>query len=391
MASHRVGSLAERLITMHSFRNDYMEGAHPRVMDALVRTNAEQQIGYTEDPWCMKARTAIRRAIVDSDSKGALRKANIAGAALQVEFVCGGTMANLLCIGAALRPWECVIAAPDAHINVHETGAIEGTGHKVLTTNDADGVLTVQGIDAVMRAHEHGRNHHMVKPRMLYLSLATEFGAVFTAKQLSDLRSYADKNDLLIFIDGARLACGLASEECDLTLADVCAAADAFTVGGTKNGALFGEAIVIRNPAIQRDFKYYMKQRGAILAKGRLLGVQFATLFDTAGTAAGIEEAQGDEAMYFSMGRHSVEAATRLKDVLVRHGYDTFASNSSTNQLFLLLDNDTADDFIRAFDADLTARPDAAHTIVRMTCSWATTQNDIDEVDRMLAGATNEA
>ena len=136
MASHRVGSLAERLIAMHSFRNDYMEGAHPRVMDALVHTNAEQQIGYTEDPWCMKARTAIRRAIVDSDSKGALRAANIAGASLQVEFVSGGTMANLLCIGAALRPWECVIATPDGHVNVHETGAIEGTGHKVLTTDE---------------------------------------------------------------------------------------------------------------------------------------------------------------------------------------------------------------------------------------------------------------
>ena len=366
MASHRVGSLAERLIAMHSFRNDYMEGAHPRVMDALVHTNAEQQIGYTEDPWCMKARTAIRRAIVDSDSKGALRAANIVGASRQVEFVCGGTMANLLCIGAALRPWECVIATPDGHVNVHETGAIEGTGHKVLTTDDTDGVLTVEGVDAVMRTHEMGRNHHMVKPRMLYLSLATEFGAVFTANQLSDLRAY------------------------DLTLADVCAAADVFTIGGTKNGALFGEAIVIRNPAIQRDFKYYMKQRGAILAKGRLLGVQFATLFETTGTSAGIEEAQGDEAMYFSMGRHSVAIAARLKDVLVRHGYDSFASDSSTNQLFLLLDNDAADDFIRAFDADLTARPDASHTIVRMTCSWATTQEDIDEVERMLAGAEQE-
>lgn len=390
MASHRVGSLAERLIAMHSFRNDYMEGAHPHVMDALVRTNAEQHIGYTEDPWCMRAREAIRRAIVDSNSSGKLREAGIVDESLQIEFVCGGTMANLLAIGAALRPWECVIAAPDGHVNVHETGAIEGTGHKVLTTDDVDGVLTVEGVNAVMRAHEYGENHHMVKPRMLYLSLATEFGAVLTLEQLFDLRVYADIYDLLIFIDGARLACGLASERCNLTLDSIYDIADIFTIGGTKNGALFGEAIVISDRAIQRGFKYYMKQRGGILAKGRLLGVQFATLFETTGAEAGIEEAQGDEAMYFSMGRHSVAMAMRLKDVLVRHGYDTFASDSSTNQLFLTLDNDVADDFIRMFDADLTARPDASHTIVRMTCSWATTQEDIDEVERMLSGARQE-
>ncbi len=370
---------------MHSFRNDYMEGAHPRVMDALVRTNAEQQVGYTEDPWCMKARTAIRRAIAASDAKGALRKAGIVTAGLQVEFVAGGTMANLVGIGSALRPWEAVIAAPDAHINVHETGAVEGTGHKVLTTDDADGVLSVEGADAAMRANEYGRNHHMVKPRMLYLSLATELGAVFTAKQLADLRAYADSHDLLIFIDGARLACGLASARCDATLADVCAAADAFTIGGTKNGALFGEAIVIRNPEMQREFKYYMKQRGAIMAKGRLLGVQFAELLETTGAAAGIEEAQGDEPMYFSMGRHAVALAMRLKETLMHRGFDTFASDSSTNQLFLTLENDVAEDFVRAFDTERSGFPDESHTIVRFVCSWATTREDIDEVDRMLS------
>lgn len=375
---------------MHSFRNDYMEGAHPRVMDALVRTNAEQQVGYTEDPWCMKARTAIRRAIAATDAKGALRKAGIVPAGLEVEFVTGGTMANLLAIGSALRPWECVIAAPDAHINVHETGAVEGCGHKVLTTADADGVLTVEGVDAVMRAHEYGRNHHMVKPRMLYLSLATEMGAVFTAKQLADLRTYANNHDLLIFIDGARLASGLASPRCDATLADVCAAADAFTIGGTKNGALFGEAIVIRNPEIQHDFKYFMKQRGAILAKGRLLGVQFATLFETTGSAAGIEEAQGDEAMYFSMGRHSNAMAARLKEVLEVCGFTAFASDSSTNQLFLTLENDMADDFERAFGTERSCGPDEQHAVVRFVCSWATTPDDIAEVKRALSAEGEE-
>lgn len=376
---------------MHSFRNDYMEGAHPAVMDALMRTNDEQQVGYTEDPWCMRARTAIRRAIAQSDAAGTLHASGVSAESLHVEFVAGGTMANLLAIASALRPWECVIATPDGHVNTHETGAIETTGHKVLTTHDADGVLSVEGIDEVMRAHEYGRNHHLVKPRMLYLSLATELGAVFTASQLRSLRRYADEHDLLIFIDGARLACGLAAAECDLTLADICAAADIFTIGGTKNGALFGEAIVIRNQAVQQGFKHSMKQRGGIMAKGRLLGVQFTTLFETSGSAAGIEEACGDEAMYFSMGRHAVAMAMRLREALVRNGFDAFACEPSTNQLFLTLDNETAEKFIRAFDADRSCQPDNDHTMIRMTCSWATAPEDIDEAERTLARMASEA
>lgn len=378
------------LNVFHSFRNDYMEGAHPAVLDALVRTNDEQHPGYTEDPWCAKARTAIRSTIARSDSNGALRKAGIIPAALQVEFVAGGTMANLLAISAALRPHECVIAAPDGHINVHETGAIEANGHKVLTTNDADGLLSVAGVDAVMREHEYGANHHMVKPRMLYLSLATEMGLVHSLKQLNALRDYASKHDLLLFIDGARLACGLASAQCEATLADICAIADVFTIGGTKNGALFGEALVIRNAGIQRDFRFIMKQNGAIMAKGRLLGIQFDALFSTTGKGAGIEETEGDEALYFALGRHSVAMAMRLKEVLAAHGFDTFVSDSSTNQQFLLVENSLADDFVRGFDADIISRPDNDHTIVRMTCSWATKPEHIDTVDAMLAGGDGE-
>lgn len=371
---------------MHSFRNDYMEGAHPLVMDALVRTNAEQCPGYTEDTWCMKARTAVRQAIARSDERGALRAAGISPAALQVEFVCGGTMANLLCISSVLRPHEAVIAARDGHVNVHETGAIENTGHKVIATDDADGLLSVAGVDAAMRAHDYGKNCHMVKPRMVYMSLATEMGLVPTTHLLADLRAYADAHDLLLFIDGARLACGLASERCDATLADVCAAADVFTIGGTKMGALFGEAIVIRNPEIQREFRYEMKQKGALLAKGRLLGVQFDALLSNTGASAGIEEAVGDEPLYFSMGRHAVAMAARLKGVLARHGYADLYSDSSTNQLFITLENDVADDFMRAFDADLFMRPDEKHAIVRLATSWATTAEDVDRVDRVLSG-----
>lgn len=370
---------------MHSFRNDYMEGAHPAVLDALVRTNAEQHPGYTEDGLCATARDDIRAAIARSDRNGALDAYGIDPAGLAVEFVAGGTMANLVSIAACLRPHECVIAAPDGHINVHETGAIEACGHKVLVTDDADGLLSVEGVDAVMREHAYGGNFHMVKPRLLYVSFATETGLVSSARELASLRAYADEHDLLLFIDGARLACGLASPRCDVTFADLCAAADIFTIGGTKNGALFGEAVVIRNAAIERDFRFVMKQKGAMMAKGRLLGMQFHALFATSGTQAGVAEAREGEPLYFSLGRHAVELALKLRETLRRHGFDAFASDSSTNQQFLVLDNERAEEFMRLFDADEIARPDDGHAVVRMTCSWATSEEDIEAVERELA------
>lgn len=374
---------------MHSYRNDYSEGAHPAILEALVRTNMEQHVGYTEDDWCVKARETIRKAIIQSDAKGALAQAGIESDDLQVEFVAGGTMANLLVITSALRPHECAIAAPEGHVNVHETGAIEANGHKVLTTSDRNGLLSVEGVDAVMKAHLYGTDCHMVKPRILYMSLATEMGVVPTAADLFALRAYADEHNLLFFIDGARLACGLASDKCDATMADVCAAADAFTIGGTKNGLLFGEAIVIRNSLIADEFRYIMKQKGALVAKGRLLGVQYDAIFSVTGVKAGVEEAQGDEALYFSLGRHSVAMSKRLNEVLAKHGFNTLASEADGNQLFPLLKNEDADFFVKAFDAEIFGRPDDEHAIARLTCSWATTQEHIDEADTLLAAYVN--
>lgn len=374
---------------MHSYRNDYSEGAHPAILEALVRTNMEQHVGYTEDDWCVKARETIRKAIIQSDAKGALTQASIEPDDLQVEFVAGGTMANLLVITSALRPHECAIAAPEGHVNVHETGAIEANGHKVLTTSDRNGLLSVEGVDAVMKTHLYGTDCHMVKPRILYMSLATEMGVVPTATDLFALRAYADEHNLLLFIDGARLACGLASDKCDATMADVCAAADAFTIGGTKNGLLFGEAIVIRNPLIADEFRYIMKQKGALVAKGRLLGVQYDAIFSVTGVKAGVEEAQGDEALYFSLGRHSVAMSKRLNEVLAKHGFNTLASEADGNQLFPLLKNEDADFFVEAFDAEIFGRPDDEHAIARLTCSWATTQEHIDEADTLLTAYVN--
>ncbi len=370
---------------MHSFRNDYSEGCHPAVLAALTRTNLDQTPGYTDDPYCDSARAAMRAAIAADDPKGLLAKAGINPAELQIEFVPGGTMANLMVISCALRPWECVIAAPDGHINVHETGAIEGHGHKVVTTADPDGLVSVEGVEAVVKYHCYGDNYHMVKPRIIYFSLATETGMVHTAAQLHALREYADAHDLLIYIDGARLACGFASETCDCTLGDVYSVADAFTFGGTKNGALFGEAVVIRNPVIGTGFRNYMKQQGAIMAKGRIYGVQFDALFNTTGREAGVAEAQGDESLYFALGRHSVGMALRVRELLTKHGFGQFTSESDTNQQFILVDNDLADVFAEQFGCEICGWPDDEHTIVRFVCSWATTDEHLAELDEALA------
>ncbi|MDD5806686.1 MAG: beta-eliminating lyase-related protein [Eggerthellales bacterium] len=357
---------------MFSFRNDYSEGAHPLVLETLAATNLEQHVGYTEDELCAAARASIVREVFSADTTGVLARAGIAPQDIQVEFVAGGTMANLLVITAGLRPYECVVAAPDGHINVHETGSVEARGHKVVTTSDSAGLLTAQGIDDVMLEHCYGTNYHMVAPRMVYLSFATELGMVHTAKQLYDIRAYADSHDLMVFIDGARIACGLAASGCDVTLADICACADAFTLGGTKNGMLFGEAVVIRNPAIGKGFRNLMKQQGGIMAKGRLFGAQFGALLDTTGKQAGIPEAQGDEAAYFSLGRHSVKCALEVRRILEELGFDSWTCDSPTNQQFLTLDNERAQRFIQLFGCEDCGKPDREHTIVRFVCSWAT-------------------
>ncbi len=370
---------------MYSFRNDYADGAHPVILESLIASNLEQTPGYTEDIHCINARKAICNSIIASDAYNVLDDSYKANNAIQVEFVHGGTMANLLAIGASLRPHECVIAAPDGHINVHETGAIEANGHKVLTTADTDGLLSVENIDQVLRMHLYGTNFHMVKPRMLYVSLATEMGLVFNRTHLIALYNYAHEHDLRIYVDGARLAVALCTPKCDITLADLARYTDVFSIGGTKNGALFGEALVITNPEIMQDFRYIMKQKGAVMAKGRTLGVQYETFFTVCGTNAGVKEALPNECLYFALGRHSLAMARKLKEVLACSTYNSFAYNSPTNQQFLLLDNTSAQFFINTFDADVISYPDEMNTIVRMTTRWSTTYKHINFVQEQLA------
>jgi len=336
------------MTALRSFRNDYSEGAHPRVLEALVETNLDQTIGYTGDEHCAHARQLIREAAQAPDAR--------------VEFVVGGTQANSLVIAAALRPHEAVIAATTGHIAVHETGSVEASGHKVVVVPSSDGLLRVPEVRTAFEAHD---SCHMVKPRLLYVSDSSEVGTIYTRGLLEDLRAFADEHDMLLFLDGARLAVAFAAEGSDLTLPDLARLCDAFTIGGTKNGALFGEAIVITDDALKVDFDYLMKQRGAMLAKGRLLGVQYETLF-TGG-------------LYWELGRHADEQALRLKAGLAARGF-RFQFDSPTNQQFVVMPDALASTLMELCSFEPFGKVDATHTAVRLVTSWATPAEAVDDL-----------
>lgn len=333
---------------LRSFRNDYSEGAHPQVLEALRVTDFEQTEGYTRDQHCAHARDLIREQASCPDA--------------QVEFVVGGTQANSLIVAAALRPHEAVIATDTGHIAVHETGAVEAGGHKVIAVPTPDGLLTPEAVRAVFEEHV---SRHMVKPRLLYLSDSSEVGTIYRNETLKSLRSFADEHDLLVYLDGARLAVALTSPENDLTLPDIARLCDAFTVGGTKNGALFGEAIVITNEALARDFDYLMKQRGALLAKGRLLGVQYEALFT--------------DDLYWKLGRHSNTQADRLKRGLADRGFG-FRYASPTNQQFVMMEGMLAEKLMEACAGEFSGHTDDGRTVVRLVTSWATPPEAVDEL-----------
>ena len=266
---------------------DYAEGAHPRVLRRLTDTNFDQTVGYGEDTFCDKARAQVRALCGGGED-------------LSVHFLVGGTQVNTTVIAAALRPHQGVIAAHTGHINVHETGAIESTGHKVLPIPSEDGKLTAAAILALWRAHWTDATHeHMVQPAMVYLSQPTENGTLYSLEELDAIWQVCQSKGLILYIDGARLGYGLMSKACDMTLPDLAIRCDAFTIGGTKQGLLFGEALVIRNRALNRDFRYLIKQRGGLLAKGRLLGVQFSAILE--------------EELYFTLSRQADEFAMKIR------------------------------------------------------------------------------
>ena len=333
---------------MIRFECDYTTGAHPKILEALVNTNAEGCPGYGVDLHCEHAREMLRE----------LCQAPEAG----VHFLVGGTQANTTVIAAALRPHQGVLCAETGHINVHETGAIEAAGHKVLALPAAEGKITARQIDQYCQDHfDNEAWEHMVQPGMVYLSLPTELGTVYTLAELEEISQTARRWKLPLFVDGARLACGLAAS--DVTLPDLARLCDVFYLGGTKAGLLFGEAVVIPNPDLDHDFRYLIKQHGGMLAKGRLLGVQF--------------EAFLTDHLFEEIGRQEVAQAMRLREAFLAKGWDLFV-DSASNQQFPILPNGAVAVLRHKYSFEVWEKVDQAHTAVRFCTSWSTTDEDVD-------------
>lgn len=337
-------------MNMIQFQCDYSEGAHPRILERMMQTNFEQTVGYGEDHYCAMARVLVQKACGKPDA--------------DVHFLVGGTQANTTVISSVLRPHQGVICVKTGHINVHETGAIEHSGHKVLAVEGINGLLSAESVRAVMEEHlaEDGPEH-TVQPGMVYISFSTEVGTVYSLAQLKALSAVCREYDLPLFIDGARMGYGLASEGCDVTLNDIADLSDVFYIGGTKQGALFGEAVVIVNDSLKKDFRYFIKQNGGMLAKGRLLGIQFLTLFE--------------DDLYFELSQHAVAQAMRIRDAFASKGYG-FLVESPTNQQFPILPNAEMERLSADFKFSVWQKVDEGHTAVRFCTSWATKAEAVD-------------
>ena len=336
---------------MIRFDNDYTEGCHPRVLDALVRTNMEQTPGYGLDGHCERARALIRSACAAPEA--------------DVHFLVGGTQTNATVIAAALRPWQGVLSPDTGHINCHETGAIEAGGHKVLTLPHDNGKITAEQLRRAIDAlRADGNYEHIVQPGMVYISQPTEYGTLYTKAELEAISAVCRERDLPLMLDGARLAYALAADG-TLTLADYARCCDVFTVGGTKCGLLFGEAVVITRQDLKPDFRNIIKQRGGMLAKGRLLGVQFETMFE--------------DGLYLECGRRGVDEARRIRGALLARGLD-LAFDSPTNQIFVLLTPAQRDQLQRDFAVGCWDTTGGERDAYRLCTSWATKPEAVDEL-----------
>lgn len=339
---------------MIRFDCDYLEGAHPRIIKKLVETNLEQTAGYGCDPHCDRAKELIKKACNTPES--------------DVHFLVGGTQTNTAVISSALRIHQGVISAQSGHINVHESGAIEATGHKVLALPSNDGKLTANQIEEYFNVHHNDICHeHMVQPAMVYISFPTEGGTIYTKNELKNIYAVCQNTGMYLYIDGARLGYGLASEDCDLTLPDVAANCDIFYIGGTKVGALFGEALVINNEHLKKDFRYVIKQKGGLLAKGRLLGIQFETLFE--------------DGLYFEISAHAIECAKRIHNIFESCGYG-FLFDSKTNQQFPIIPDNELEILAKDFTYDYWCTLPDGKSGVRFCSSWATTKENLDKLEK---------
>ena len=332
---------------MIRLNNDYSEGCHPSILLRLNEMNLEQNPGYGTDTHCAEAADAVRKAFACPDA--------------DVHFLVGGTQANMTVIAAALRPYEAVLCADTGHINVHETGAVEGTGHKCIALQSRDGRISASQISVTAAMLDD--NEHVAKPAMVYISMSTELGTVYNRAQLRDIYLTCQQLGLYLFIDGARLGYGLMAEESDMTLPEIARLCDVFYIGGTKVGALFGEAVVIMNENLKKDFRFIMKQRGGRMAKGRLLGVQFDTLFTND--------------LYFKISRHAIEMAHQIRDIFVSAGYPLLF-DSPTNQQYPIMPDDELAILGKSFGYEYWERVDETHSGVRFCASWATKQEHVD-------------
>lgn len=343
---------------MYSFNNDYSECTHPRILEALMQTNLEQNIGYSLDSHTSHAISLMKAAIGREDA--------------DIHCLVGGTQTNALVIDAALRPHQAVICASTGHINVHETGAIEATGHKVLAVDSPDGKLTSAMILQVLAHHT---DEHMVQPRMAYISNTTEIGTQYSKAELQELSRTCRQHGLYLFLDGARLGAALTSPINDLTLEDIANLTDIFYIGGTKNGALFGEALVILNPELKTDFRFLIKQHGAMLAKGWLLGIQFETLFS--------------DGLYWELAEHANQMAAKLKHGIESLGY-SFASDSYSNQLFPIFPDSVIEALSHEFLFSSNTRKDDSHSSIRLVTSWATRETAVTDFLKTLSSLTTK-
>ncbi|MBO5373590.1 MAG: low specificity L-threonine aldolase [Lachnospiraceae bacterium] len=335
---------------MIRFNSDYTEGAHPQILKRLTETNMEQTAGYGEDEYCKLAADKIRELCKAEDA--------------YIQFLVGGTQTNTTVIASALRPYQGVISADTGHINVHETGAVEATGHKVIALPSADGKLTAEQIDAYITGHYKDEAHeHIVQPGMVYISNPTEYGTIYKKHELEAISKVCKKHQVYLFLDGARLGYGLACRENDLDLPHLAKYCDVFYIGGTKVGALFGEAVVITNDVLKKDFRYNIKQRGGMLAKGRLLGIQFLTLFE--------------DNLYFQISAHAAMLADRLRERLEEFGVK-FKIDSPTNQIFPILSDKVLEELGKEYAYSYDCRIDKEHSAVRFCVSWATKEESVE-------------
>lgn len=330
---------------MYSFKNDYSEGAHPKILDALAKSNFEQTEGYGEDDYSTKAAELLKHLIGRSD--------------IDIHFLPGGTQTNLTAISAFLRPHEAVIAPCTAHILQHETGAIEATGHKVISVLVDDGKINPAQIKTVLELHS---DEHMVKPKLVYISNPTEIGSIYSKSELEKLSELCRLKNLYLYIDGARLGSALTCEDNDLQIADLGILADAFYIGGTKNGALLGEALVICRDSLKDDFRFHIKQKGGLLSKGWILGLQFLALFE--------------DGLYFDLAKHANAQAALLRTALTKAGYK-FLTHSPTNQLFPILPNWLIAKLEEKYSFYVWSKIDDTSSTIRLVTSWATKEDKV--------------